>query len=918
MSKQTNFLKIIQLNCRSLGSPDKQTELIHFIQKHDPDIMLLSETFLKTKHRLIIPNNYSLYRTDRIGRGGGGTAIIIKTKIKHKLITGPETLSFPDSTTIKVKCYGRSYIISSIYSTKLVLENDLNSFFNLGERVFIGGDFNSKHTSWYCTQNNSSGTNIYNFINKYENIDMHFPDDYTHFPDNQILNPSVIDFSLTKNINIFNKPITIDDFHSDHRAISYIVPLNSTYKINNTPKIKLNFSKANWEMFRAHIDLNIDHNVLITSKEDIDKGLQHLVSTINEGIEIYVPKISNKNGTLPPPDFIIDLIQRRNILRRNCRNSANPQVLKCQINMVTKYIKYSLNKIRDRELEAKLEAIPPNSRNLFQPIGKLYRLDRPSYTLPPLVVDNGFIHNIREKSNYIGKHFESVSTLTAANSSFAAHDTQINNDVSDYFNTFHNPQLRTPQTTPKELKSIIKNLKNKKAPGNDNLNNITLKNLPKKALILLAKITNAILKFGYFPKNWKCAKVIPIPKPGKIPNNPLHLRPISLLSALSKVVEKIILIHLTQHLDDQHVIQDEQFGFRTSHSTTHALTRIVELITKGFNRKETTVGVFLDTEKAFDKVWHSGLLYKLIQIKTPFYLINLLKSYLLNRTFNVHLGNTVSDTFSINAGVPQGSLLGPILYIIYTYDLPTTNRTFSSVYADDNAIFCTSLNAKNACKHLQAHINLLNVYNSKWKLKINASKSEAMVFTTRRRGPSRRNSEINLKYNEDVIKYSKSVKYLGLKLTRKLNFAEHTKFRIELAKKAMSMLYPVIKIDSGLNVLNKIRIYAMYLRPIFTYAAPVWMTMSESLKKLLQTIQNKCLRMAINFKLNLNNNRYISNIALHKKTKVPLLKDYLQSVINKSFKEMSTSTNVLVQSLGQFDLDYYSNNRFKPPHYSYI
>lgn len=170
MPEQTNFLKIFQLNCRSLSSPDKQIELIHFIQKHDPDIMLLSETFLKTKHCLDIPKNYSLYRTDRINRIGGGTAIIIKSKIKHKLLTGPETDSFPDSTIIKVQCNGKSYIIASIYSTKLVLENDLNSFFNFGERVFIGGDFNSKHTSWYCTYNNTSGTNIYKFLDKYDNI----------------------------------------------------------------------------------------------------------------------------------------------------------------------------------------------------------------------------------------------------------------------------------------------------------------------------------------------------------------------------------------------------------------------------------------------------------------------------------------------------------------------------------------------------------------------------------------------------------------------------------------------------------------------------------------------------------------------------------------------------------------------------
>lgn len=862
MPVQYNSLKIIQLNCQGLCSPDKQLELKLFIEKYDPDIMLLSETHLKPKHKLTLPSFYIIYRTDRIDRFHGGTAIIIKTIIKHELLTSPKTESFPDTTAIKVHCNVRPYIFTSIYSTEKVLGRDLTKLFAMGGKVFIGGDFNARHYNWYCASNNQSGKSLSKFIDENSNIGIHFPDAYTCYPDIRNNRPSVIDLSLTKNINIIDKAIVIDDFHSDHRAVLHIVPMNSSYKIN-TPAIKLNFGKANWELFRHNIDQNIVHNVIINSKEDIDKYLHHLMTIINNGIEIAVPKCSLKKSIFALPTQITDIIRRRNILRRKCRNSGNPIIIKQQINMLTRYIRASLNKIKNSEFVNKLEAIPPNSHRLFQPINKLYRLDKARRPLPPFATETGYIHNIKEKANMIAKYFESISSTPAVDNS--AHDLHVQEEVSKYFNTHHNPQLRTPQVTPKELKGLIKDLKSKKAPGNDKLNNITIKNLSNKALILLAKITNAILKIGYFPSIWKIAKIIPIPKPGKIPNCPQNLRPISLLSALSKLVEKIILNNLRQHLDDNHIIQNEQFGFRISHSATQALTRIVEKIVIGFNRKETTVGIFMDIEKAFDKVWHTGLLYKLIKIDTPHYIISLVQNYLSNRSFNVNIDDTVSDTHFLNAGVPQGSLLGPILYIIYTYDLPTTNRTFSSVYADDNAIFCTSLSAKLACSRLQTHIDLLSEFNCKWKLKVNSSKSESMVFSTRRYSASRRNSEQIIKYNNEEIKFSKSVKYLGLHLVRKLNFSNHTKERVRLAQKAIGLLYPALKVNSGLNSTNKIRLYSSYIRPILTYAAPAWMTMSESNKNSLQIIQNNCLRMAINFKLDLYNPRYISNVTLHKK-----------------------------------------------------
>lgn len=197
-------------------------------------------------------------------------------------------------------------------------------------------------------------------------------------------------------------------------------------------------------------------------------------------------------------------------------------------------------------------------------------------------------------------------------------------------------------TTPKEISSILRSLKNKKAPGLDKIPNIALKNITKKAKILLTKIINAILKFGIFPLCWKSASIVPVFKPGKNPNLAESYRPISLLSSISKIAEKVILNRINKFLNQNNIIQNEQFGFRKGLSTDHALIRIAEKIQTSFNEDKSTVAVLLDKEKAFDSVWHDGMIFKLIELNTPAYLIKLIKNYLNDRTFCVCINGNYS------------------------------------------------------------------------------------------------------------------------------------------------------------------------------------------------------------------------------------------------------------------------------------
>lgn len=170
---------------------------------------------------------------------------------------------------------------------------------------------------------------------------------------------------------------------------------------------------------------------------------------------------------------------------------------------------------------------------------------------------------------------------------------------------------------------------------------------------------------------------------------PENYRPISLLPTLSKILEKIIAIRLVNELKLKQIIQPEQFGFQANHSTSHAIQVIKNDIINGFKNRSTTGMVFLDIQKAFDCVWHNGLIYKMIKIGISPYLIKLIASYLKNRKFQVIVSGEKSTSRNIAAGVPQGSVLGPLLFLIYLHDMPTHKRTKLTMFADDISIRCT-------------------------------------------------------------------------------------------------------------------------------------------------------------------------------------------------------------------------------------
>ena len=308
--------------------------------------------------------------------------------------------------------------------------------------------------------------------------------------------------------------------------------------------------------------------------------------------------------------------------RQDCKAAANRQ---------TKQIRNGINKIRNMNWAAKLSQIEPNNRDLYQTTKFLKKRNK---FLPPFKINSDILLTAQEKTDALAAQFESAHQNPLADI-HPAFTLKINDEIESFIaapipanNTFTEPSIRL-------IKYLIIKLKNRKAPGKDRINNTFIKNLPPLANKYIHLIISLCMRNSYFPNQWKYAKVIAIHKPGKDPTTPSIYRPISLLSSISKILERVVLYQINDHLDGNNILPKQQFGSRPKFSTVHQLHRIVKQVKTKLKVKESTGMLLMDVEKAFDRVWHNGLIYKMIKYNFPPRIIKFIYSFLNNRKFHV-------------------------------------------------------------------------------------------------------------------------------------------------------------------------------------------------------------------------------------------------------------------------------------------
>uniref|UniRef100_A0A8C8LQ20 Reverse transcriptase domain-containing protein n=1 Tax=Oncorhynchus tshawytscha TaxID=74940 RepID=A0A8C8LQ20_ONCTS len=308
-------------------------------------------------------------------------------------------------------------------------------------------------------------------------------------------------------------------------------------------------------------------------------------------------------------------------------------------------------------------------------------------------------------------------------------------------------QLDT-DTNPRTFWQKIKTINGDKTNNIIPVLNTLIKQAPDEYLHLLSNLFTACLTEGYFPLPWKSAVVTMIHKPGKDPYNVTSYRPISLLSHVGKLFERVLTQRLSGHTEEMGLLGIHQAGFRKARSTTDNILRLSEDILRNLKKKELTLAVFFDIEKAFDKMWHNGLCYRLADsnLKLPLSIRNIITSFLHNRTIKVKVSTAISSPFTPEAGVPQGAVLSPLLFLLYISDIYNPPLTIGQVsqFADDLCYWSSSKCPQLAAKKLQKSIEMIESWSNRWRVKLNPQKTQCVLFTksTRKKKQETHRSQI--------------------------------------------------------------------------------------------------------------------------------------------------------------------------------
>ena len=359
------------------------------------------------------------------------------------------------------------------------------------------------------------------------------------------------------------------------------------------------------------------------------------------------------------------------------------------------------------------------------------------------------------------------------------------------------------------------------------------------------------------------------------------------MNVFSKIAEKILCNRLNTIDEEKGLISDSQFGFRPGHSSVQQIARIVNDTHVAFNNKKSTVMLLLDIEKAFDRVWIDGLIYKMIRADYLDHLVYLINSYIRDRRFRVRVNNTYSNEITVNTGAPQGSVLGPSLFLYSVNDIPKFQNTDLALFADDTALIAHSFSAVVAAGQIQAHARILERYFESWKIKANANKRELLVMS-RRRTENRIFQPIKLAGSE--VHPKDCAKYLGVTLDKRLNFRLHITEVIKKASCLMRSLYPLM-ISQSLNWINKKLIYTTIVRPVLMYGCPLWCGRSATALSPMQIFQNKWLRLI------LGRDRYTRITELHELTGIQTIREHVDKVSKKFYTQTQHNRNHLIHNI---------------------
>jgi hypothetical protein len=868
-------LLILLWNANGLLS--RRTELDYFLHEKRIDVALITETHLTPSSYFSLPG-YTCYRTDHPdGRAHGGAAILIRSQIQHSSHPGFQNSKI-QSSTVFVHCSLFCLHISSVYCPPRhrITADEFSTFLDaLGSRFIAGGDFNAKNQIWGSRTNNPKGRSLWRAAQNSQSSII-TPNSPTYWPNSLRKLPDLLDIFVCRGVSSYDSLCeSFSDLSSDHSPVLLTISASPIHRERNPILIP---SLIDLGKFRDELSDKIDLNVRLKSVDDLEDAVEHFTRSVQQAAwsSPLPPRNIQPRGRPTYPLYIRELIRERRRARKRWQNFRLPS-LRADFNRLNNYLKNVIRKFNSDVYQRRLEALTSTGDSFWS---QTKRILRDKEVSQPLKKDDGtWAISNEDKAELFALH---LSTTFQPHTGIQ--DLQNDLIVSEFVSSPLPVSLPPKAFSPGEVQAEIKRLPCKKSPGHDLITNEILKELPKKGILFLTYILNSILRLSHFPLQWKLSEIKMVLKPGKSAFIPSSYRPISLLPNCSKLFERLLIKRLHSFTPFHEAMPDHQFGFRPSHSTIMQLHRVTDYICSNLEQKKYTLGAFIDVSQAFDRVWHEGLLFKLKSLlPSPYFLI--LKSFLADRFFRVRCESDHSIMYPILAGVPQGSVLSPTLFNIYTSDVPLAANTLTATYADDTVILSCNEDPIIASRELQNHMNDVFDWCTRWKIKLNSAKSSLTTFTLRH-GQC---PPVHL--NNEELARTDVVRYLGVHLDKRLTWTKHIKFKRKLLDMRLKKLYRLIGHHSKLSTRLKLTIYNYLLKPIWLYGSQIFGAAKPSNINIIQRFQSKVLRIIAGCP------SYVSNLTLHTDFHTPYVLPEIKRLYRRFYNNLERSENQLIKLL---------------------
>ena len=668
---------------------------------------LLDSSNLIDDSRLSL-EGYAMIRSDHPSNTKrGGVSLFYK---EHLPFVNRTDLTFTDECIVgEIKHKNSKCFVSCFYRSPSQSEDEFDNFILAFEQTcssialespllsLVCGDFNAKCTNWWSNGTNSiCGLELYNTstLLGYSQV----ISEPTNFQPNS--NPSCIDFIFTNQPNlVFESGVHPSLSSTCHHQIIYA-------KISFEIYLPPSYTREVWHYKYAQTNLihqsiaNFDWKGALTNLS-INDQVELFNKTLFNIFRNFIPHETIKCNSKDPPwinKHIKGVLRRKSRLCKKYISGGRTKEDETNLIEITEITSNLISTYKDsyfKKLGQKLND-PNTSTKAYWSILKRFLNKLKIPEIPPLIENNVFITDFKTKATIFNEFFSNQCT-TCENGSFLP-----------VFNYRTPTRLKNIIFSAADLSRIIKNLNPNKSHGHDNLSIRMLQLCGDSIIPPLTILFQSAIEAGHFPDSWKKANVTPIHKK-QSKNIVKNYRPISLLPILGKVFEKVIYNNLFKHLQSNKLLSENQSGFRSGDSCVSQLIAITHEIYKSFDGDPSleTRGIFLDISKAFDKVWHKGLLYKLKSYGIDGKAYKIIENYLSNRQQRVLLNGQSSSWLNINAGVPQGSVLGALLFLIYINDLSDNLISVSKLFADDTSIFSTVFDTKQSAQNLNKDLDLI-------------------------------------------------------------------------------------------------------------------------------------------------------------------------------------------------------------------